>query len=158
LLPRSHDTGRWSWAYAVSEVAGTKQTVTPIFSGPIIALTIQGPKVSRVAVAINLARWYPQDLREPVENATPIIRNGTVCYFSGRYVYAFGVAGTEAGWDVIELPEGSHARPSVDPGELAVGHGSHLYVFKNRTHRWTDINMNAILDAPPVNATEGAKK
>jgi hypothetical protein len=145
-------------ALRLSEVAGTKQTVTPIFSGPIIALSIKGPNVSRVAVAINLGRWYPQDLRVPVENATPIIGNGTVYYFSGRYVYAFGAAGTEPGWDVLELPEGSHARPSVAPDGLTVGHGSHIYLFKNWSHKWTDIDTNAILDAPPVKATEGAKK
>jgi hypothetical protein len=147
-----------SLALRLSEVAGTKQTVTPVFSGYITALSIKGPKVSRVAVAVNPERWFPQDLRVPVENATPIIGNGTVAYFLGRYVYAFGVAGGKPGWDVLELPEGSHARPSVDPDGLTVGHGSHLNRFKSWSHKWTDIEMDAILDAPPVNATEAAKK
>ena len=47
---------------------------------------------------------------------------------------------------------------SVDSDGLRIGHGSHFYLFENWSHKWTDINTNAILDAPPVNATEGAKK
>jgi hypothetical protein len=51
-----------------------KPTVTPNFSGEIVALSVQGEKVSRVAVAIY-GRWYPQDLREPAISATPMIGN-----------------------------------------------------------------------------------
>jgi hypothetical protein len=133
-----------------------KPTVTPNFSGEIVALSVQGEKVSRVAVAIN-GRWYPQDLREPAISATPIIGNQMVMYVLGRCVYAFGAGAGNPGWDVLELPKGSQPRPSVDSNALRIGHGSHIYLFKNWTHKWTDIDANAILDAPPVNATEGTK-
>jgi hypothetical protein len=103
-------------------------------------------------------RWYPQDLREPAISAAPIIGNRMAAYALGRYVYAFGAGLGNPGWDVLELPKGSQRMLSVDSDGLRIGHGSHIYLFENWSYKWTDIDTNAILDAPPVNATEEAKK
>jgi hypothetical protein len=103
-------------------------------------------------------RWYPHDLSEPAISATPIIGDKMAVYALGRYVYAFGAGAGNPGWDVLELPKGSQPMLSVDSDGLRIGHGSHIYLFENWSHKWTDIDTNAILDAPPFNATEGAKK
>ena len=56
---------------------------------------------------------------------------------------------TEPRWDVLELPIGSHPSTVFDPdGSLRVGHGSHIYLFNVAAGKWTDIDTNAILNAP----------
>jgi RNA polymerase sigma factor (sigma-70 family) len=138
------------------DVAGKKRMVVPNFNMPIMALSIRGEQVSRIAVAIN-EHWYPQDLREPAKSAAPIIGNQMAAYVLGRYVYAFGAAGAP-GWAVLELPKGSTPVVSVDSDGLRVSQGSHIYLFKNRSPKWTDIDANAILDAPPSKELEAGKK
>jgi RNA polymerase sigma factor (sigma-70 family) len=148
---------RKSQPLRLSDGAGTKQTVTPVFSGTLMALKIRGPKVSRIAVSTTDGNWYPQDLREPVEYARPIIATGMIAYVLGRYVYAFGAMRATPQWDVLELPIGSHPRLTVDADGLTLGHGNHLYLFNAASAKWSDIDTNAILDAPERTETDDAR-
>jgi hypothetical protein len=73
------------------DVAGTKQTVIPVFGNGVTALSVMGPKVARIAATTNSGSyddggWYHQDLREPVENATPMVRDSMAAYPLGRYI------------------------------------------------------------------------
>jgi RNA polymerase sigma factor (sigma-70 family) len=154
-----HGAGWESQPLRLSDGKRTKQTVTPRFSGGLMALRIKGPKVSRIAVSTADGTWYPQDLREPVEFAEPIMeKNGIIAYVLGRYVYAFGALGATPRWDVLELPAGSHPRLTVDANGLTVGHGDHIYLFNGASGQWSDIDTNAIFDAPQGKETEEGRE
>ena len=99
--------------------------VTPISGQDILALGLNGSKITRIAVAdLASGTWHPQDLRQPAEGrVSPIVGPGVAVYTLGRYVYAYSA--TAHRWDVAELPEGraSHARDRAgrrhDPGPRA---------------------------------------
>lgn len=55
----------------LSDAPDTKQSVIPNFGPNLTALTITGPKVTRIAVASTRdGWWYPQDLREPAQSGS----------------------------------------------------------------------------------------
>jgi len=136
---------------------GSRHAVTPIWGNGILALTIRGPKISRIAVYTIYGRvdptlegWYPQELREPVDQVSVICKSMSAAYVLGRYVYAFSANAKR--WDVLELPVGSHPQLSGSGNEFIVEHGSHLHRF-NEFGKWDDIDFNGILSTtmPPEN-------
>jgi hypothetical protein len=85
--------------------------------------------------------WYPQDLREPVDQARPIVGPSLGAYGIGRRIYAFSPVAKR--WDVLELPEGTVATPVVGTDWITCVHNGHLYVFSVKTGKWEDIDTRA---------------
>ena len=117
-----------------------------------LALHVWGPAVSRIAVYVSGTNpgWYPQDLREPVVEARPVVGAQSVVYTAGRYVYGFTYR--EKRWVVLELPEGSHptVKPDDDLQSFSVASGRHLYYLNLNKNQWDDVDLDAILDVPPA--------
>jgi hypothetical protein len=121
---------------------------------------MQGPKITRIAVygsfntqnEVTAYRWHAQDLREPVDAATPMAGNFCVAYVLGRRVYAFSAVTNS--WDVLELdlPEGSspNVGQSEDTQAFKVVSGSHIYTFNQNVGKWEDLDLNAILDGKSI--------
>jgi hypothetical protein len=131
------------------ELSGTKDAplrVTPVVAQNLIALNLSGPKLTRIAVA-DLVRgnWHVQELRKPIDGrAIPLVTAEVVVYTLGREVYAYGAAAQR--WDVVELPEGTEAMPTVGPGGATIEGNGHIYTFVGTTGRWNHVDIRALLD------------
>ena len=132
--------------------AGVRHEASLIWGNGVVAVNLKGPKISRIAVHCGSNRaeaWYPLDLREPVDNASPIVGNRSAVYVLGRDVYAFSASAKS--WDILELPaedmlrQGTQIGGAGPGGSYTVRHGSHVYVFDLRRGKWKDIDLNAIL-------------
>ena len=132
---------------------GARYQIEPAcFNNEMVALRVTGPKINRIAVYVVLddgtERWYPQDLREPVASATPVLGNGCVAYVQGRRVYAF--SSTTKSWDVLELDLAPGVSPRLEQDNdlltFKVRFLSHVYTFSDRSEKWKDLDLNAILD------------
>ncbi len=117
-----------------------------------MALSIKGPKITRVAV-FNFAggmnpvpAWYPFELREPVDEAMPIPAPGAALYVLGRRIYAFASAAKR--WDVLEFPEGTKPTPLLGSGSVRFENTGHIYTFNTMLGKWNDLDLRAILNAP----------
>jgi len=147
-----------SWeVLKLSKIPGTTLALTTVVGQALTALSIQGPKISGIAVQFR-ERWYPQKVGQPVENATPILYGQAAAYILGRHVYTFSAVANEPSWDVLELPEGSHPRPFVDVDRLRIDHGGHIYIFNTGSNKWKDIDTKAILDVPQGKETDRSSK
>jgi len=144
---------------------GSRHAVTPIMGSGILALDIRGAKISRIAVYTifeagdqRRGSWYPQKLREPVDQARAMVTTECAAYVLGRFVYAFSAHANR--WDVLELPVGSHPQVSGVSGgdEFKVEYGSHLYTFNVLSGQWDDIDFNAILGYTPTAPAENVRK
>jgi hypothetical protein len=71
-----------------------------------------------------------------------MVGSHTAVYPLGRYVYAF--AADVGKWDVLELPEGAQAKPTLRSDSWSVSHGPHLYVFSSG--KWVDVNTESNVD------------
>ncbi len=102
--------------------------------------------MTRIAVADTAnGKWHAQDLRKPIEGqAVPIVSPGVVVYKLGREVYAYGVEAQR--WDVVELPEGVRAMPSVGAGTITIESHGHIYTFTGKTGKWDHVDVRSILD------------
>jgi len=137
--------------------------VTPVFGTTVLALSLKGQKITKVAAANAIeGRWYTQELREPAESeAVPTVRGDVVVYGLGRYAYAFSPQARR--WDVVELPPGVKAEPLWDDykftpsvkgapiissGKVTVKGGGHIFTFNSQTGKWIDFDLNAILKTP----------
>ncbi len=130
------------------ELSGSKDgplEVTPILAENLAALMLKGPKVTRIAVADTASgTWHAQMLRKPIDGqAVPIVESGVVVYKLGRDVYAYGVEAQR--WDVVELPEGSLAAPSVGAGTITIESDGHIYTFTGKTGKWDHVDVRTIL-------------
>ncbi len=131
----------------LSDAKDSRLKVNPILTHQLLALQIQGPKVGRIAVFnVENRTWYPQNLREPVTDATPVFGGATVVYPLGRYVYAF--SGTAKRWDVLELPPGLKPNITVGFGSTNFEHDGHIYTFTAQAGKWTDFDTRTLLNAP----------
>ncbi len=120
-----------------------KLKVVPILSNGLAALYLKGPKITRIAAFSLLdGTWYSQDLREPAQEAGPIVSGNLAVYSLGRRVYAFSSLANR--WDLLELPEGAVPTPIVGEDAITCEHDAHLYVFSRKTGRWEDIDTRAI--------------
>jgi RNA polymerase sigma factor (sigma-70 family) len=135
----STETGK-AKSIRLSEAGEPRLHVQPVASQNLVALYATGPKVKRIAAfSVEDGTWYPQDLREPVQEATPVIGNLLAAYGAGRRVYAFSPLAKR--WDVLELPEGTDVgAPTVSNEAVTVEHDGHLYVFSGKTGKWEDIS------------------
>ena len=157
----NRSTGKTS-SIRFSVPAGERYTITPIQVQPgFLAMTMQGPKITRIAVYLvssqKTDQWYSQELREPVEIASPRAGNYCVAYVLGRRVYAFSAM--RKSWDVLELdlPEGNVPvlGQSDDLQSFKVVSGSHIYTFSEEAGKWEDLDLDAILDGkPPVEKSD----
>ncbi len=98
------ETGR-SQSVVLSGSKDAPIEVTPVLGPDLVALALEGPRITRIAVA-DLAggAWHPQELREPVEGPVrPVVAAGLAVYNLGRYVYAYSAVAHH--WDVADLPE-----------------------------------------------------
>jgi len=124
------------------------RNVVPLVTDGLAALRIDGPEISRVAVYTTVdGNWHPQDLRELVEAAHPIIVGQLAAYGLGRHVYAFSAEAKK--WDVLTLPEDSSAAPIVQSNAVLVENDGHLYVFGSKSGKWVDIDTRTHLTADP---------
>jgi hypothetical protein len=131
----------------LSEDKKTAREVMPIVAPGVVGLWMKGPGIARVAVFNEInATWYPVELREPVDEASPIVGPESVVYTLGRRIYAFTCAARR--WDVLEFPEGTRPTPTVGPGSISYEHDGHIYTFNNQSGKWDDLDTRAILDAP----------
>lgn len=144
----------------LSEGKAPRRRVSPVFdnSGGVVALAVHGPKITRLAVlafedatgrglSSETYAWYPIDLREPVEEATPVVQDYlSALYTLGRRVYAFSRPARR--WDVLELPKGADPVHGFDNEGPTVENDGHLYTFVLSTGKWSDLDLRAILDKP----------
>jgi RNA polymerase sigma factor (sigma-70 family) len=131
----------------LAKARDTKLKVVPIVSQGLAALYLKGPKITRIAAFSVLdGTWYPQDLREPVDQAGPIVGTSLAAYGIGRRIYAFSPVAQR--WDVLELPEGAVAKPALGTDAITCEHNGHLYVFSVKTGKWEDIDTRAAPDDP----------
>ncbi|WP_422930434.1 sigma-70 family RNA polymerase sigma factor [Singulisphaera sp. PoT] len=131
-----------------------ERKVIPLVTKGVAALAIEGPEISRIAVYNSVdGKWYPQDLKEPVEGATPVFVDEVGFYGLGRYVYAFSAEAKR--WAVLTLPEGADATPVVQNNAVLVDHDGHLYVFSKKIGKWVDIDTRSDSKAgKPANPQE----
>ena len=120
--------------------------VTPIVAQNLVALMLNGPKVTRIAVAdLVSGTWHSQDLRKPIDGrAVPIIAADVVVYTLGRDVYAYGAAAHR--WDVAELPEGTQAVPSVGSGTATIEEMDISIRLRERQVSGDHVDVRALLD------------
>jgi hypothetical protein len=138
----STETGK-SKSLRLTKATDAKLRVNPILSDGLAALNLKGPHITRIAAFSKYdGNWYAQDLREPVEQARPIVGATMAAYPIGRRAYAFSALAKR--WDVLELPVGTVANVSVGPDAITCPHSSHLYVFSAKTGTWEDIDTRAI--------------
>ncbi len=141
-----HDTGtRHS-----QDLSGPKDpplAADPIYSTDLMALSLQGAKIARIAAAEAAGGWHVLDLRHPAEgDLTPIVAQGVAVYSVGRHVYAYGAEAHR--WDVAELPEELvPATPVVGPNQATIEAPGHIFEFSSKTGRWQHIDVQSILDA-----------
>jgi hypothetical protein len=139
------ETGR-SQSVALSGSKDAPLEVTPILGPNLVALALQGPTITRVAVAdLASGTWHSQDLREPVRGRVkPVVAPGLAVYDMGRFVYAYGAEAQR--WDVAELPEGLQAATHVGPNGATIEDHGQIYTFIPRSGRWEHIDVRTILD------------
>jgi hypothetical protein len=101
-------------------------TVFPIGGPGVVALSVQGPRVTRIAASDAVdGTLIAQDLREPAEgNVTPIVAADVAAYVVGRYAYAFSSRSNR--WDVVELAAGHDEFPTVGNGQATVSAPGHV--------------------------------
>ncbi len=122
-----------------------QRTVVPVINNSLAALKVSGPNITRIAAFSHLGEdWYVQELREPVEDAHPILNENSVVYCLGRYAYAFSTIAKR--WAVLTLPEEATASATLQPQAILVAHGGHLYVFSVKTGEWVDIDTRSHSD------------
>lgn len=130
----------------LSESKASPLEVNPIVGPGIVGLDLKGPKITRIAASGANGVWRTQELRESVEgHASPIVVPGVVSYCLGRYVYAFSSKASR--WDVVELPEGVQADSLLDPSNMTIRDGDHMYKFSVETGKWEHIDFRALLDS-----------
>jgi hypothetical protein len=138
------------------ELSGPKDApmaVTPIYAPDLMALSLQGPKITRIAVADNATGWHVQELRQPAEGGVmPLVSQGVAVYTVGRYAYAYSAAAHR--WDVAELPEDLPTTPVIGPNTATIEGVGHIYTFTGKTGKWEHVDVRAILDV----AGSGEKK
>ena len=124
----SINTGK-AKSFRLPKAGDTKLEVQPIAAPTMAALQLKGPKINQIAVFnAKDGSWYPQDLREPVDKAIPLIGNyNMAAYGLGRRVYAFSPMAKR--WDILELPEGVVAKPVMGASTIMCENKGHLYVF-----------------------------
>jgi RNA polymerase sigma factor (sigma-70 family) len=138
----STETGK-SKSLRLTKAGDVKRGVNPILSGGLAALYVKGPGITRIAAFSKYdGNWYAQDLRDPAEEANPIVGENMAAYRIGRRVYAFSTLAKR--WDVLELPRGAVATVTLGSDAIVSPHGSHLYVFSSKTGTWEDIDMRAV--------------
>ena len=131
------------------ELSGSKDAplgVVPILDQNLVALAMNGPKVTRIAVAdMASGTWHSQELHKPIDGrAVPIVAAGVVVYNLGQDVYAYSAEAKQ--WDVALLPEGTRAAPTVGPGTATIESDGHIYTFSGKTGKWNHIDVRALLD------------
>jgi hypothetical protein len=140
----STETGK-AKSLRLAKARDTKLEVQPVVSQGLVALSLTGPKITRIATfSASDGTWHAQDLREPADNAMPIVSNSMAAYGIGRRIYAF--SSIAAHWGVLELPEGVNASPTVGSNAITCDHNGHLYVFSAKSGAWEDIDTSAIRD------------
>jgi hypothetical protein len=126
---------------------GPKRGAIPIVSSSVAAYQLTGPNINRLAAfSVTDGSWHTQDLREPTDNATPILSPSLVAYGIGRRIYAFSAVANR--WDVLESPAGVKPQPIVSGQWVTFEHDGHLYVFSGKTGKWVDIDTRSNADAP----------
>jgi hypothetical protein len=131
------ETGERLASYQAEE--GT--TIMPIRNNDLLALHVEGPKITRIAVfEPQTWKWYPQDLREPTsDKARPVaFQNNMAIYCIGRYTYAFSAPARR--WDVLELEQGAKYEPSVSDTTATIKHAGRLFIFQAKTGRWVGFD------------------
>jgi hypothetical protein len=130
------------------ELSGSKEVpleIVPIAAENLVALTLKGSKIIRLAVADTATGvWHSQELRAPADGpVVPIIASGVVVYVLGQDVYAYG--GLARRWDVTELAAGVRAEPIVGPETATIENNGHIYTFAGKSGKWEHVDIRAIL-------------
>ncbi len=146
-------------ALSLSDTKGPRHQVLLMQGSGCFSLVISGPAIKRIAVYVPLTSdkkggvWYPQDLVESTDTASPTASGNYVFYKIGRRVYAFSV--TAEKWGVLEIPEGATSLTRTGSniggaGPLEFTFKNHIYNFDETTAKWRDkkLDLNAILNAP----------
>ena len=135
------------------ELSGSKEAplgIAPILDQNLLALMLNGPRVTRIAVAdMASGTWHSQELRKPIDGrVVPIVASGVVVYSLGQDIYAYSDEAKR--WDVAELPEGIKATPTVAPGTATIETDGHIYTFSGKTGKWNHIDVRSLLDGGPL--------
>jgi hypothetical protein len=113
----------------------------------IVALTLHGSKIARIAVADTASGlWHSQELHTPVQGqAVPLVWPGVVLYSLGRDLYAYSVQAQR--WDVTELAEGVRATPVVVAGTVTIEGQGHIYTFVGKSGKWEHVDVRTVIGA-----------
>jgi RNA polymerase sigma factor (sigma-70 family) len=119
--------------------------VVPITGGVLIALMLEGTKISEVAVYdMSEAAWHVQKLRKPFNGqVSPIVGRSVVAWVMDRTIYAYGYNANQ--WSVLELPEGIPPTPIVSADKVTLEKAGHIYEFDGSTGDWKHIDIRAII-------------
>jgi hypothetical protein len=116
-------------------------TILPVSAPGVVALSVEGPKVTRIAASDTATGiLVTQDLSEPARGrATPVLGPGVAAYVIGRHAYGFSPALNR--WGVVELAAGHEDSPQVGSGHATVTAPGHVYTFSSKTGKWDDIDL-----------------
>jgi hypothetical protein len=132
-------------ALELSGPEGARLEVTPVYGQGIMALSLRGPRITRLALADSATGWQVQDLLQPAEGRlTPVVAQGIALYRSGRHAYAYAAEAHR--WDVVELPEGLPDMPAIGPGTFTIEGRGQIFTFSAQTGQWGHIDLRAVLE------------
>ena len=105
---------------------------------------------------IGDGKWYPQDLKEPTTEASPVVGPQDVTYQIGRFLYVFSTQARK--WSSLELKRES--RPGnyfpMQNGKIIIPEGDVIHVYNAKVGEWThndikeaDVETKVLPDAPP---------
>jgi hypothetical protein len=134
--------------------------ISPVARGYTVALSQQGPKITKTAVFdMGTGVWYQVDLKKPVESVSPTTTGSDDVYIAlGEQVHVFNAA--KKRWATLDLPEGSSEYTLNDRnGILTIEAKNHIYSYIFQDGRWKDLDTRKLLDAPESDgARPGAVK
>jgi RNA polymerase sigma factor (sigma-70 family) len=136
-------------ARATQRFARSMTNINPMSGAYYLALDLEGPEIRQVAVYnFGDAKWYAQDLKEPVTKAYPIIGNAETAYQLGRFLYVFST--WSKSWSVLELKHAPNFKDSANPGaslfqngRIIVPDGDVIHVYNVKTGEWIHSDTNA---------------
>ncbi|MHB1557759.1 MAG: hypothetical protein ACYC61_09785 [Isosphaeraceae bacterium] len=131
------------------ELSGTKDApldILPIVGPGVVALQLNGPKITRLAVLDpQQGKFYSLDLKPAAKGqAMPIVGANVAVYALGRHLCAFSARAGR--WDVAELPESVIGVPTVHNDGASIEGAGHIFTFAAQTGKWEHIDIRTILD------------
>jgi RNA polymerase sigma factor (sigma-70 family) len=122
--------------------------IMPVWNGSL-AFVLEGPEVQQILVwSFDDKKWYPQDLKEPVTEASPAVDLEEVIYEIDRFFYIFSSQARK--WSTLELKRGKAQNillvKDQQTGKRTYQEGTILHTYDPKTGEWTEFDT----DGPDV--------